>query len=385
MARFLLIGGLASSLIRFRGPLIEAAIRAGHTVDCAAGDDDPRTSAALHERGVRFHPIDLERAGSNPLADLRALRDIAALLRRVRPDVMLGYTIKPALYGVLAARCTGIGRPFAMLSGLGHALTTGAPRGISSMAARALARLALPKAERVFFHNDGDRHSCEARGLLPPGHGIVVSGSGVDLRAFPAAPLAEGPPTFLLVARLLRDKGIGEFVEAARRVQAEHPHAQFRVVGGRDENPRSVTAGEVEAWRSTSPVQFVGPVQDPYDEYARCHAFVLPSYYPEGLPRTLLEAMAVGRAVVTTDMPGCRDAIADANGLLVPPQDAVALSRAMCTLIEDRQRLRDMGARGRRLAETRFDARVVARHMLDAMGLQGSSTVPHPRATREAA
>lgn len=370
MAHVLIVGGLASSLIRFRGPLIDALLDAGHQVTCAAGEPEAATEAELQRRGVAFYPLALERAGTSVLADLHAVRDIIGLLRRVRPDVIFGYTVKPALYSCLASRITGIGRPYAMLTGLGYALTPqdGARRPGAAIA-RALARMVLPRAARVFFHNTDDQQFCESHGLIRSTQGLVVDGSGVDLASFPEAPLPDGPITFLCVARLLRDKGIEEFVEAARVVHRRHPNTRFRVAGGRDANPRSVTAEQIAAWERDSPVEFIGHIASPWQEFAASHVFVLPATAREGLPRTLLEAMAVGRPVITSDLPGCRDAIRDNNGLLVAPRDVAQLADAMSRFVETPSMIAAMGARGRTLAVTRFDARRVAAVMLDGMDL----------------
>lgn len=373
MEHLLLVGGLASSLVRFRGPLIQAALDAGHTVTCAAGEPDDDTSRQLAARGVAFHPLPLERAGTSASNDLRAIRALRQLMQRVRPTVALGYTVKPALYTVLAARSVRGIRPFAMLSGLGYALSNDAPRWRpATLSARLLARVSLPQADGVFFHNADDRALCIARKWVRGGRAHVLAGSGVDLTAFPAAPLPHGPLTYLFMARLLHDKGIGEFVSAAMQVHDVAPHARFRVIGGYDSNPRSVTAAQIAAWQAESPVEFGGHVAAPWSEFAGCHVFVLPSYYPEGLPRTLLEAMAVGRAVITTNLPGCREAVRDGNGFLVPPKDADSLAAAMLRFHAEPSLAGQMGARGRRLAETVFDANVVAEHMLQVMGLSSA-------------
>lgn len=373
MARLLLVGGLASSLVRFRGPLIDAALAAGHEVICVAGEPDDATIAELRRRGVAFHAIELERTGTNFLCDVRAILSLTRLMRRVRPDVVLGYTVKPALYTCFASYLTGIGSRYAMLTGLGYALTPqDGPSTGSARIARWMARRVLPTADKVFFHNGDDSRHCEATGLIRATQSIVVPGSGVDLASYPPAPMPPGPTIFLLVARLLREKGIEEFVRAACEVHRRFPAARFRVVGDRDATARSVTAAEIESWSRHTPVEFVGPVQQPWSELAASHVFVLPSTNREGLPRTLLEAMAVGRAVITTDLPGCRDAVIADNGIVVAPGNVPALADAMARFIEQPSLAAEMGARGRALAVSRFDARIVATAMLDGMGLRDS-------------
>ncbi len=370
MARFLLAGGLTSSLVRFRGPLIDAALAAGHEVICVAGEPDSETVSTLERKGVRFFPIEFERTGTSMLADVRAVAQLVRVLRLVRPDVLLGYTVKPALYSCLASLLTGIGRPYAMLTGLGYALTpTDSPPTFASRVAHFIARRILPRAERVLFHNRDDRALCESTRLIRPEQGIVVNGSGVDLESFPPAPLPSAPLTFLFVARLLRDKGIEEFVQAACALHREFPNARFRVVGEPDATARSVTQEELAEWSRSTPVEFVGALKQPWSEFAASHVFVLPSTYGEGLPRTLLEAMAVGRAIITTDMPGCREAVVDGNGILVAPHNVDSLLAAMRRFAVEPELAAQMGARGRALALTRFDARIVAATMLEGMDL----------------
>lgn len=374
MGHLLVVGGAAASLVRFRGPLIDAALAAGHTVTCAAGEADAGTTRALARRGVAFHELPIERAGRNPYEDVRAIHALRHLMQCVRPTVAIGYTVKPALYTVLAARSLNGIRPFAMLSGLGYALSIDAPKWTpATISARVLARVALPQADGVFLHNGDDRSVCIARRWVVPEKAHVLAGSGVDLTAFPAAPVPGGPLTFLFMARLLHDKGIGEFVEAATHVRQHAPDARFRVVGGYDSNPRAVSAQQIATWENESPVAFGGHVSAPWAEFAACHVFVLPSYYPEGLPRTLLEAMAVGRAVITTDLPGCREAVRNGNGLLVPPRNAEALANAMLRFHAESSLIGQLGARSRLLAETVFDAKAVADHMLGVMGLSVAS------------
>ncbi len=370
----LLTASLSSSLRNFRGPLIEALRDAGHQVHAAAPDltSDTQTHDWLTARGVVCHDVPIARAGFGPLADLRALWALWRLMRHLRSDVFLGYTIKPVIWGLIAARLAGVPQRVALITGLGYAFTDGAGgirRAVKALA-RGLYKVALRSATLVFFQNDDDRADFAAMGLLPSGTVVrVVAGSGIDLAQFPLQPLPHGPVRFLLIARLLGDKGILEYAQAAQSVRRDWPEVEFHLVGGTDPNPAGIPEAEVRTWHSAGDIHWHGAQADVRPFLARCHVFVLPSYR-EGTPRTVLEAMATGRAVITTDAPGCRQTVAEGDtGFLVPLRDAPALAGAMIRLLQDPVLIARMGVAGRARAEKHFDVRHVNREMLLAMGL----------------
>ena len=371
--RVAVIAGFAPSLVNFRGELLREMVALGHTVLALAPERDEGVIAKLGEYGVAFEQVPLVRAGLNPLADLRTLAAITRTLRRFRAEVTLAYTAKPVIYGTLAARLAGVRTRCAMITGVGSSLrATSGARALVSAAMRGLYAVALRSANVVLFQNPDDEALFRRLNLLGPAQRVVlVDGSGVDLQRFAARPLpSERGPTFLLVGRLLRDKGVVEFVEASRLVRRTHPQARFVVVGGRDSNPSCITEAELARWRAEGLVEFLGPQPDVAPHLAACHVFVLPSY-GEGMPRSTLEALATGRPIVTTDVPGCRETVrADDNGLLVPARDAPALAKAMAQLAgAERAVLVRMSAQSRLLAEERFDVRKVNRAVLRAMGL----------------
>jgi glycosyltransferase involved in cell wall biosynthesis len=239
--------------------------------------------------------------------------------------------------------------------------------------ARPLYRAALQAATRVVVQNPDDERDLRAARLLPRRKPVDrVAGSGIDLDAFPAVPVPEGPPRFLFVGRLLRDKGVIEYVDAARQVKLRHPEATFAIVGGHDPNPSAIGSDTVDRWVRDGVVDWLGETPDVRPYLRDCTVFVLPSYR-EGTPRSVLEALATGRAVVTTDAPGCRETVVHGeNGLLVPVRDADALARAMADLAGDRERVVRMGAAGRARAEAVFDARRVVDTLTAALGLDRS-------------
>lgn len=371
--KVLVLSSLAFSLVNFRGALLADMRRLGHEVVAAAPDRDPEVEARLAAMGISFRIVPMQRTGTNPLSDLRTLFSYWNLIRQERPDVVLAYTQKPIIYGGIAASIYGKTRFYALMSGLGHLFSEDAHNRVlvKGIFVR-LYRAALRGARKVFVFNRDDQADMIAAGIIDSGIDVLqVPGSGVDTGHFSARPLNEEPATFLMMGRLMRDKGVYDFLEAARIVHERHPRVRFQILGRPEENNRTgIAADEVRRLSEQYPVQFLAETRDVRPYLAGCSVFVLPSFYREGLPRTILEAMSVGRAVITTDMPGCRDPIENgANGIIVPPKSPVELAGAMCRLVEDPALLRRMALRSREIAERTYDVRLVNRMLLANMGL----------------
>ena len=368
----LVLASFAPSLLNFRGPLIADLIAAGHRVTACAPDLPPDVATRLTAMGAAPLAVPLRRTGRNPLADVKALAALWRLFGALRPDAVLTYTAKPNIYGLLAARARRVPRRAALVTGLGYAFTDGggAKRRVFRTLISALYRVSLRGAHDVIFQNPDDRGEFARRGIIAPRQrSHVVAGSGIDLGRFKRVPVPAGPPVFLMIARLIRDKGIGEFVEAAQAVKAVQHDAEMRILGPLDDNPAGIGPRQVAAWQDAGLVRYLGETDDVRPHLAACTVYVLPSYR-EGLPRTVLEAMATGRAVITTDAPGCRETVVPGeNGVLVPPRDAPALAAAMRRFVDEPRLAVTMGARSRQLAEERFDVRQVNAAMLRAMGL----------------
>jgi len=370
--RIAIIGNQGFSLVNFRGPLIEDLVARGHRVVALAPEMDGDIKAALRALGAVPYEIPLSRTGMNPLADLGAIVALWRRLAQLEPDVTLGYAAKPVIYGTLAAWVARVPHRFAMVEGLGYVFISRAHESLGKRALRGIVttlyRLALRRAERVFFLNDDDIADFSAMRLVRPDRAIKLGGIGVDLAHWrPAAPVF-APLTFTLVGRLLRDKGVLEFIAAARKIKREAPNTRFLLIGGLDANPESINQRDVESWVAEGVIEWPGhvPVQ-PW--LAQTSVFVLPSYR-EGVPRSTQEAMAMGRPIITTDAPGCRETVIDGrNGFLVPPRDARALANAMRRFIAAPELVASMGAQSRALVEERFDVRKVNATMIGAMGL----------------
>ena len=364
----------APSLVNFRGPLLTALMAAGHSVSVAAPMLLPEspTARTLKKMGIPSYDFSLSRTGMNPVADFAMAVSLFRLMRKIRPDVVLSYTIKPVIWGTLAAWIARVPRRYALITGLGYAFTGRATgkRLIIQRIARWLYKCALARATKVFFQNPDDAALFKNLGLVP-GHVpiVVVNGSGVDTAHFAPVPLPKGPMSFLLIARLLGDKGIREYVQAASIIRRNHPTVRFDLVGGLDTNPDTIALAEVERWHALGDIIWHGPLDDVRPAIAAAHVYVLPSYR-EGTPRTVLEAMSMGRAVITTDAPGCRETVVEGiNGFLVPVRDEVALANAMKRFIDRQDLVVEMGLTSRRIAEDKYDVHKVNAVMLAEMGL----------------
>lgn len=377
--RLALISSQAFSIGNFRGPLVRELVQAGVEVHALAPDYDDQQRDLVRALGARPVDISLDRTGMNPLRDGLDMLRLAAVLRRLRVDTSFAYFAKPVIYGTLAAWLARVPRRVAMIEGLGYVFTT--PDGRLSWrrrllrgAASCLYRTALARAAQVIFLNGDDVEEFTSRGLVVKGKAFRLGGIGVDLAEWPPAPPVLGPVTFVLAARLLREKGIVEYAEAARRVKARHPEARFVLLGGLDPNPGGLTRAEVEAWVAQGVLEWAGHV-DVKPWLARASVYVLPSYYREGVPRSTQEALAMGRPVITTDAPGCRETVIDGdNGFLVPVRDVDALAGRMICFVEQPELIETMGRNSRRLAEERFDVRRINARLLEVLGVAPAPT-----------
>lgn len=361
--RLLFVVNNPAFFMSHRLPVAQAAQRAGYDVHVATMDGP--AVADIVALGMTHHVIPMTRSGKHPLQELGTLLALLRLFRRLRPRVVHLVTIKPVLYGGIAARLARVPGMVAAISGLGFVFLSNSlkMRLVRSVVAR-LYRLALGHPNsRVIFQNASDRDLLKSLGAVRDEQVVLIRGAGVDLDLCQALPEPAAPPVVAtMVARLLRDKGVWEFVEAARLLRARGVPVTMRLVGGVDAgNPTSATPAEVEAWQREGCVEALGERSDVPQLYAASHIAVLPSYR-EGLPKSLIEAAACGRAVVTTDVPGCRDAIdPDKTGLLVPVRDPRALADAIARLAGDAALRQGMGTAGRALAEREFNIERVAR------------------------
>lgn len=354
-------------LISHRLEVARAARDAGYEVHVAADVESSAEQEQLEGEGFQFHRMRINRGGVNALRDLVYLRQLGRLMKEIRPDLVHNVTVKPIVYGTIAARWMGVSGIVNAVSGLGYAFAGKGSRRVVSFLVKSAYRIALNSPDvKVIFQNNDDRKVFENAGIVDSRQTVLIRGSGVDLGTFAFAREPEGVPVIVLPARMLRDKGVAEFVEAARLLRGQGCCAKFVLAGKVDDgNPASLREEELRQLEREVGVEWLGHVTDMAALYRRAHIVCLPSYR-EGLPKTLLEACAVGRAVVATDVPGCREVVRHGeNGFLVEARSARALAAALDVLLQNGELRRKMGAAGRKIAENEFDVRSVVRATLD--------------------
>ena len=354
------------NIYNFRAGLIRALQAAGHEVVAISPPD--RWAERLAELGVRHVAVPMDSAGVSPRKDIALFLRYRRALRRLKPDVFLSYTAKPNVWGSLAAQSLGI-PTIANVSGLGTAFIR---EGLLTRIVTTLYKAAFRRSATIFFQNDEDRDLFVGRRIVDGRKAVLLPGSGIDLDRFAPQPRSspgDAPFAFLMVARLLWDKGVREYVEAARLVRADHPETRFRLLGFLDvANRTAVPRSEVEAWAAEGLIDYLGDAEDVRPHLAAADCVVLPSYR-EGLPRVLLEAAAMGRPLIATDVPGCRHVTRDGvNGFLCAVRDPVSLARAMLRMLSlDPAGRGALGAAARAGVEADYDERIVARLYLDAI------------------
>lgn len=329
--------------------------------------------AELERLGVVVHRIPMRRVGINPLFDIMTVASLWWLMLRVRPNSVLAYTVKPVIYGLLAARFAGVQKRFALITGLGYvfgeeaSISVDRKRAIIKWIVLRLYVRALTNIGRVFFQNPDDQALFEKLGIVTDTNlSTVVNGSGVDLMEFAVAPLP-AEINFLLIARLMGDKGVREYVYAARLVKKQYPDICFSLVGWIDDNPDAILQMELDEWIAEGVIDYQGKLDDVRPAIAGCSVYVLPSYR-EGTPRTVLEAMSMQRPIITTDAPGCRETVIDGeNGYLVEVRSVNSLVNAMMKFVNDPSLILRMAKKSREIAEQKYDVNKVNREMLRAM------------------
>ena len=357
--------------VSHRLPVALKAQCKGYDVHIAAPTDNVWAPAdysneELGDLGLTFHAIPISRRGAHPVQELWTLLALWRLYRRLRPEIIHHLTIKPNLYGGVAARILGVPSVVYAITGLGQMFvaTKGPLRSLRPLVLWFM-RMALGHGyARVIVQNSGDRKFLLDNGVTKPSDTVLIQGSGVDLTLFQPTPESEGEPIVILPSRLIWEKGIQEFVDAARQLRAEGVVARFVLVGNtHPSNPRAVSRERLEKWAEEGVVEWWGRREDMPSVMAESHIVCLPSKYGEGVPKIILEAAAAGRPIVTSDTPGCREVISDGvEGILVPPADSKALAAALRRLIERPRERADMGAAGRERAIKDMDVdQVVAR------------------------
>ncbi|UCH51409.1 MAG: glycosyltransferase family 4 protein [Chloroflexota bacterium] len=361
--KLILVSRCSWTLYNFRTGLMRAAKQQGYTV-LGGGSGGDGYEHKIEDIGIPFHRLPVSFKPINPLADLYLLWSLYHWYRRERPEIVHHFTIKPVIYGTIAARIAGVPKIANTITGLGYAFMGERLTWLQWIVER-LYKISLAGAHFTFFQNEDDLNYFLQRRLVLPDQTDLLPGSGVDTDYYSPEQgnndkRTMRSVTFLMMARLLRDKGVYEFSEAARLVKAKYPGTAFHILGSRDErNPTVVPQKDLDRWQSEGVVTLLGETEDVRPYLGRADIFVLPSYR-EGTPRSLLEAAAMGRPIITTDAVGCREVVDhEETGLFVPIKDAEALAQAMIRMIENPEMRERMGKAGRKKIEREFDERIV--------------------------
>ncbi|MBQ6673101.1 MAG: glycosyltransferase family 4 protein [Spirochaetia bacterium] len=365
MKRVVISSNTAWTIFNHRAGLIKTLQDAGYEVHTVAPESN---FTDIQNPGTVFHPVkNLERKGKNPFSDLFLIREYYKIYKAIQPQAVFGYTIKANIYSAIACRLARI--PIVCtVNGLGTAFDN--PKGFTYKIVKQLYKFAFRKAKAVVFQNTEDRVFFEEQGIIGSNlKGQIigsVNGSGVDLLKFKSAPVP-AQPVFMLISRMLKNKGVPEFIEASRRIKRTHPDAEFILLGPADnDNPMGVPLSELEALDRAAGAYYAGAAKDVRPYLEKCSCMVLPTYYKEGVPKILIEALAMGRPIITTDTPGCRETvIPGGNGWFVEARSADSLCSAMeAFLALSRDEQGAMGVRSRKLAEEKFDEnKVIATYM----------------------
>ena len=364
--RLIIVVNCPAFFLSHRLQIALAAQKAGYDVHIATGPGS--AVSKILDAGLPHHPLPLSRSGMNLILELRAIQALFRLFRKLQPNIVHLVTIKPVLYGGIVARLARVHGVVAAVSGLGFIfLARGLKATFVSTLVAKMYRLALGKRNlKVIFQNPDDRETLLKIVGLRQDKVVMIKGSGVNLSEYDVTPMPNGIPVVVMATRLIREKGVYEFMEAAKQIKTRGLTARFWLAGGSDPgNPANLDANELSAWDKSGVVEILGHRDDIAHVFAQANIVVLPSYYREGLPKVLIEAAACGRPVVTTDMPGCRDAVErEVTGLLVPPRDAVALADAIERLLLDAELREKMGRSSRQLAEREFSIeKVISTHL----------------------
>ncbi len=374
MKHILIISSHAASLINFRLPLIKELISKGNVVSVATTKYKflENLQNKLIDLGVNIYTFSLSRSGLNFIQDYKSFQEIRKIIKNCKPDIIISYTAKPVIYTGIILKSFSKITYYPLITGLGYAFTEGNTfkRKILKYLMIKLYKEGLKSATKVIFQNKDDESLFYKLKIIKKNNSTrVVNGTGVDLNAYPFSVLPS-KPIFLMISRLLVDKGVREYVEAAKIVKSRIPNTIFQLAGYLDENPSGISLKELQSWVKQGNIQYLGEIESVQSILKSCRYYVLPSYR-EGTPRSTLEALSTGRPIITTDVPGCRETVIHKkNGLLVPPKNSEALAKAMIALLEEKDdKIKAMAKESYLIAKEKFQIEKVNKSILNIIGL----------------
>lgn len=364
------LSSFTTSLFWFRIDMMKSFQSAGCEVLAVGDGPEQEWEDRFKALGIRYRAIPVQRNGTNPLRDLRALTALHRLLKEERPDKIFAYQAKTVIYGGIAAYRSGIREFYPLIAGVGSVfLGDSLKQKLIRSILVAEYRLGMRHAPKVFFQNRDDLKVFTDHGIVPEHKAVMLHGSGVNVEKFTPSPLPEAPG-FLCISRLIRDKGVGEYLDAARRLHQRRPDVKCVLVGPFDTNPSAITPEFLRPYIEDGSVEYAGEQKDVQPFLKNCTTYVLPSYH-EGTPKTVLEAMACGRPAITTDAPGCRETVTDGvNGFLVPVKDVDAIVAAMERILDEPEKTAEMAQAARRIAEEVYDVHKINRTICETMKIE---------------
>ncbi|MFJ8257593.1 glycosyltransferase family 4 protein [Peribacillus asahii] len=367
--KIMILSSYAPTLFYFREDMMKAMMNSGHEVIAAAPESEKEWGQKFKERKIKYVSIEgIERTGTNPIKDIVGFFSILKVIKREKPDKVFAYQAKTIIYGCIAAKLVGVKGIYALMGGLGSVFRNNDRKSLAKDILKMEYKVAFNFCDNVFFQNKDDSKEIINAGLIKEKKIVMINGSGVNLEKFKEKPLSQNP-VFLFVGRIIKDKGIIEYIEAAKIVKEKYPEARVQIVGYFDTNPTAIKEEEIYKYVNKGIIEYLGPTNDVRPFLEKCSVYVLPSYH-EGTPKSVLEAMATGRPIITTDAPGCRETVVDGqNGFLVPIKNANKLAEKMIWMIQNREEVERMGKESFRMCKEKFDVNKVNKVILNTMNL----------------
>lgn len=373
MAKILVLGNHAETLLVFRFDMLKAMAQQHQVVACVPDLGSPAANNNVEQKlsaaRIGYRLVKMERTGTNPLFDLATIYDLYKIIKQEQPDQIFAYTAKPVIFGSIAAKLAGVPQIYSMITGLGsnyihQDLKTRIVRSLMNM----LYRIGLSFNTKVFFQNPDDVAEFKDQKIFnDPKRTVITNGSGVNLDHFTHLPLPQDKIRFLLTTRFILAKGVMEYLKAAAEIKQKYPEVEFLLVGWFENKSESIQPAVIQDYIDRGVIQYLGKLNDVRPALEQCSVFVLPSYR-EGTPKTVLEAMATGRAIISTDVPGCRETVTEGeNGFLVPARDIASLRCAIEKFIINPALITQMGQRSREIAYAKYDVNQVNKVIFTAM------------------
>ena len=368
--KVMVLSSFTTSLFWFRIDMMKSFLEEGYEVVAVGDAPEAEWQEYFGKLGISYRQIPVQRNGTNPLSDVKTLLALYKLLKAERPNKIFAYQAKTVIYGGIAARLLKIPDFYPMIAGVGSVfLGEGIKKKILRKILVAEYKLGMTKAPKVFFQNRDDLQVFVENGIVKENKVVMLNGSGVNVNKFVPTELPK-ENSFLCISRLIRDKGVYEYLEAAREIRKKYPDVKCVLVGPYDTNPSALKPEELQPFVEDGSVIYVGEQKEVYPFLRECTAYVLPSYH-EGTPKTVLEALASGRPTITTDAPGCRETVTDCvNGYLVPVQNVCAIVDAMEKIISNPKKTAEMAQNARKIAEEKYDVKKVNQIIMETMGIK---------------